>query len=223
VAGWLNRCFSSLGPVLIRWLYLAGLHAQEQRDHAEGEHCGQAFTPGHCCLIRRHDRHPFGTSSRRVRRRPRVHHGRAGLGAKPYLAAADQMHHGGDGFLVVDLHRTDSPDGALRAGDADDLRRRPANGRLFESRGVGSLRPVCRPPHRRPSSILIKRAQHARFSGRMCCSQAGCGGSQVRASPYSHQACAEIAVVPRYRAQCSRAPTARNRSGMCTRASKSWG
>jgi hypothetical protein len=64
------------------------------------------------------------------------------------------------------------------------------------------------PPYHTCPSILTKRAQHALFSGRMCCSQAGGCGSQVRASSYSHQACAEITVVPRYGAGCSRAPTA---------------
>ena len=45
------------------------------------------------------------------------------------------------------------------------------------------------------SSILTKRAQTARFSGRTGCAQAGCGGSQARASPYSHHVCVEIGMV----------------------------
>src|SRR6266545_4023716 len=78
-----------------------GFHAQETRDDAEGEHCRQAFTPGDRCLIRLHTTRPFRASSRRVHRRQHIHHGRDGVVAEPYLAAADQMDHGGLCFLVV--------------------------------------------------------------------------------------------------------------------------
>jgi hypothetical protein len=55
--------------------------------------------------------------------------------------------------------------------------------------------------------VLTKRAQNMMFSGRTECSQARYGSSQVRTSRHSHQACAGIDAVPRYRARCSRAPT----------------
>jgi hypothetical protein len=41
------------------------------------------------------------------------------------------------------------------------------------------------------------------------CAQAGCCGSQVRASRHAHHVCAAIDAVPRYGACCSRAPTGR--------------
>jgi hypothetical protein len=48
-----------------------------------------------------------------------------------------------------------------------------------------------------PRLIRTERAQTARFSGGTGCSQAGYGGSQARASPHSHQACAAIGPVLR--------------------------
>jgi hypothetical protein len=48
--------------------------------------------------------------------------------------------------------------------------------------------------------VLTQRAQPATFSGRTCRSQAGCRGSQVRASRHSHHAGAAIGAVLRYRA-----------------------
>jgi hypothetical protein len=66
------------------------------------------------------------------------------------------------------------------------------------------LRVVAHWDGRRPGGhacvVLTQRAQTARFSGRMGCSQAGGRGSQVRTSGHSHHVYAETGVIPRYRA-----------------------
>src|SRR5215510_7568731 len=66
---------------------------------------------------------------------------------------------------------------------------------------LGSSRSLAFLHRRRPGGhvrvVLTKRAQTAMFSGRTGCSQAGCPGSQVCTSRYSHQVCAETDAVLR--------------------------